>query len=63
MKKVALSFLLVMGITNAYAQSSVTLYGAIDDELAYTNNAGGSKQLQDGCDLVWSGRGRHKIVP
>jgi predicted porin len=46
MKKVALSFLLVMGITNAYAQSSVTLYGAIDDELAYTNNAGGSKQLQ-----------------
>jgi predicted porin len=50
MKKYSLFALSLIFTSTAYAQSSVTLYGVIDEALGYTNNASGHSawQMQSG---------------
>jgi predicted porin len=47
MKKQLLGMTTLMAATlSCYAQSSVTLYGTVDDGLTYTNNQGGAHNFQ-----------------
>ncbi|MCA3877817.1 MAG: porin, partial [Burkholderia sp.] len=45
-KKSVVLGLVSIGSVNAYAQSSVTLYGVVDAGIAYTNNQGGASNIQ-----------------
>ncbi|RQM47103.1 porin [Paraburkholderia bannensis] len=45
-KRVAVAAGVALVSTTAFAQSSVTLYGVLDEGLNFTNNAGGSKAYQ-----------------
>ena len=46
MKKTSLAVAILSTATVTYAQSSVTLYGAVDDGVTYTNNQGGHRNVQ-----------------
>lgn len=46
MKKTSLAVAIMSTATVSYAQSSVTLYGAVDNGLTYTNNQGGHYNVQ-----------------
>ncbi|WP_321936338.1 porin [Paraburkholderia sp. J8-2] len=52
MKKTAIAVASMLISTGVFAQSSVTLYGLIDEGFGFTNNAGGKKayQTQSGWD-------------
>ncbi|MFM0515880.1 MULTISPECIES: porin [Caballeronia] len=56
MKKEVLCAAMLVGSANCMAQSSVTLYGAIDDSFSFTNNQAGSQNYQ----MVNGGRGSSK---
>ncbi|POR46899.1 outer membrane protein OmpU [Paraburkholderia eburnea] len=45
--RICLSALALMGSLTAYAQSSVTLYGSIDNGITYVNNQGGKSVLME----------------
>lgn len=45
-EKAALSMMLVLAYSSAYAQSSVTLYGLIDEGLTFVNNIGGHQSTK-----------------
>lgn len=51
---IATAFLVPLTTATAWAQSSVTLYGVLDNGLTYINNAGGSPlvELKDGINRV-----------
>jgi general bacterial porin, GBP family len=68
MKKLVLSglSLAILGSASAaYAQSSVTLYGLIDAGITYTNNQGGSRNIQETSGAVngsrWGLRGSEDL--
>ena len=44
MKKCVVGISLSLSITAAYAQSSIALYGVVDDALTFNSNAGGQRQ-------------------
>jgi predicted porin len=56
MKREMLCAALLIGTTNCIAQSSVTLYGTVDDGFSFTNNQTGSHNYQ----MVNGGRGSSK---
>jgi predicted porin len=66
MKKVV-GVALVCGLAGggAYAQSSVTLYGIIDEGLAFNSNAGGGRQYSMSSGVIqgnrWGLRGREEL--
>src|SRR5258708_2326440 len=46
----------LLGYTNCYAQSNVTLYGAIDNGLDYTSNMAGKISYQALSSVKWGSR-------
>lgn len=56
MKKTVLCAAMFFGSTTCFAQSSVTLYGVVDDSFSFTNNQSGSHNYQ----MVNGGRGSSK---
>lgn len=56
MKKIIITPALALFASMAYAQSSVTLYGIIDEGLNYTNNAGGNAAYQLASGFVQGSR-------
>ncbi|MEC5407614.1 porin [Paraburkholderia sp. MPAMCS5] len=56
MKKTVLCTAMLVGSTTCFAQSSVTLYGVVDDSFSFTNNQSGSHNYQ----MVNGGRGSSK---
>ncbi|SDR51089.1 outer membrane protein OmpU [Paraburkholderia fungorum] len=53
MKKYLTGFAMLIAVSSAHAQSSVTLYGLIDAGFTYINNQGGGKlyEFQDGANF------------
>ncbi|RQZ41128.1 porin [Burkholderia sp. Bp9099] len=46
MKKVCLAAMFISAAAGTHAQSTVTLYGTVDDGITYTNNQGGHSNIQ-----------------
>ena len=64
-KTASISVLAVMTSTAAHAQSSVTLYGSLDEAMAYYNNAGGhslvAMQNGDNAATYWGLKGKEEL--
>src|SRR5258708_27283653 len=66
MRKLIILLVILIVITErAQAQSSVTLYGIIDEGLNYTSNAGGGRQISTSCSVLsgcrWGFRGSEDL--
>ena len=61
----SLALAALSGVSTSYAQSSVTLYGEIDNAFAYYNNVGGhSLFAMQGADLTanqWGIKGKEDL--